>query len=220
MIKLYKQIIIANLLFLFSFALLSQNIISGQKDNSSWISENSIIYYTDICIFSLPESYNSGYREFTWHISIREQNKTVPNRVKYAEITSSLNIGYTICLSDLFQKEIPQNHDGYFWDTDSETGYIHADIICEITDKNNQKATYTLPLYLKLAPDKPIIKIIKMEEIAPDNYNITIEATLPKTSPPIQGQWRITVYADEAIVSYYFDKQFNWYNNFHKKNAK
>ena len=56
-----------------------------------------------------------------------------------------------------------------------------------------------------------------MEEIAPDNYDITVEPTLPETSPPIQGQWTITIYADDAIVSYYFDKQFSWHNNFFEK---
>ena len=218
MIKSHKHIFVINLLFLFSSTLLSQNIISGQKDNGSRITENSVIYYTDICTFYLPELYNTDYQEFTWHISMREQNKIMEsNQVKYAEIISSLNTSYTICLSELFQKEIPQNHAGYYWETDPKTGYIHADIMCEITDKNNQKTSYSLPLYLKLSPDKPVVKIIKMEEIAPDNYDITVEPTLPETSPPIQGQWTITIYADDAIVSYYFDKQFSWHNNFFEK---
>lgn len=204
--------IVAFGLFLLSFqTVISQTgTLTGQKSDGSPIKKDSVIGYTDLCTFSLFPSVNDEFRESTWYISIHQIQSQNKSAVKYAEISDTDQ--YTFSFSRLFQENgWPQKSEGYFWETDPETGLVYADIVCEVRNNKGEQVKYFLPVNLKLAPEKPILNVLKMNEVEPGNYDISIEVYLPSTSSPIQGKWKIKVIA-EWIVNYYFDGTFSFDN--------
>lgn len=166
--------------------------ITGQKEDHSPVTENSTIRYKDLCRFSLAVSSGTGLKEANWYIRIHLTNSAGDKTsIHYAPSGDMGDRAYNICFSELFGSVgEPQLLIGFHWNKKEKTNLIYADIVCEATTTDNQSVEAILPVYLYLAPDKPILEILRLEETQfEDNYIIEFRVHESPTSAPKDGKW-------------------------------
>lgn len=175
--------------------------ISGQKNGGEVIKTNSIINYTDLCSFSFSSAFGNEFSKNSWYINIYEKKIGNKSVIKYAEVTGTDSNKYSFSFSQLFDSEgEPQLTEGYYWDMVGNTNLIYAEIVCEAVTKTGETVNASFPVYLHLAPDKPIIEILRIEETMYDNYIIEFFIHDSPTSAPREKRQFVLFSTEDGIL--------------------